>query len=108
MSHFFGEPTNNGGTSLSGWPALSVVVFWFVWIVLSDYFFGRSFGNWTCNIKPVPIENPENALSFRQCIARHIFDMVDLSMIGLVILFTSNKNQRLGDMVAKTMMVTLE
>lgn len=106
MSYYFGEPNDEGGTSLNGLSALSVIIFWFVWIVLSDYFFGRSFGNWACDLKPVPIENPGYPLSFGQCVVRHIFDGIDISWVGLLLIILDDKNRRLGDIVGKTMVVT--
>ena len=108
LSYFFGEPAKDGGTKLSGLPAFSMIMFWFLITVGMEQFFGKTIGNSICGIKPISLCADNQRLSFAQSLKRHLLDMIDMSMFGLIgILLIKNteKNQRFGDIWAKTTVV---
>jgi uncharacterized RDD family membrane protein YckC len=105
MKVFYGEENPIGGTSLSGFSALIVVLFWFVVTILFDYLFGHTIGNYVCNIKPVSIADINRKLTFGESIKRHFLDWIDLSFIGLILIIATERNQRLGDLCAKTIVI---
>ncbi|HEY5408914.1 MAG TPA: RDD family protein [Ginsengibacter sp.] len=107
---FFGETytTNDGVThyDVNGFPALACFAFWFI-IPITEGFGGQSFGKLLCKIKVVKVNYDEAGLG--QCIVRHLFDMVDFfplfGIVGLLVASNNPLRQRVGDLVAKTIVV---
>jgi uncharacterized RDD family membrane protein YckC len=100
--------TNNSiSTEVNGFPAILCFVFWFI-IPLSEGVFSQSLGKFVCGIKVVDASYQK--VKITQCIVRHLFDLVDFfPFIGIVGLSVSSSNklkQRVGDLVAKTIVVT--
>ena len=104
---YYGEENSisEGGKSLNGLPALAVIIFWFVITILSDYLFGQTIGNYFLGIKPVPKTNNHNRLTFTESIKRHLFDWIDLSFVGIILIAVTEDKQRLGDLWAKTIVI---
>ena len=104
----FGQPNEEGGYSVSGLPALVPVVFWGIMTVGLEQLFGVTIGNFLAGLKPVSINGVDRKLSFGQSLIRHLLDPVDMFFFGLVGILTiknSDKHQRVGDIVAKTIVV---
>ena len=110
MFFIFGETytTSDGVThyNVNGYPALACFAFWFI-IPITEGFGGQSFGKFICKSKVVKV-NYEEA-GFGQCLVRHLFDMIDFfpffGIVGLIVASNNPLNQRVGDLVAKTMVV---
>lgn len=113
----FGEPTEDGGYSVSGFLGLVPVLFWGLMTVGLEQLFGATLGNSLVGLKPISIlENIDGQAfkstiqkpSFGQSFKRHLLDPIDMSFFGLVGIITiknSRKNQRLGDQWAKTIVI---
>ena len=106
----FGEPTNDadGTYVVTGFATYLPILYWVVMMVCVEYFFGSTLGNGVVGLKPVPEDNPQSKISFTQSLKRHLLDIIDLFIFGLVgyLVITNNpKNQRLGDIWAKTIVV---
>lgn len=104
----FGEPDPDGGYSISGLPALIPVIFWAFMTIGLEQLFGTTIGNSMVGLKPVSINGVSHELSFGQSIIRHLFDPIDMFFFGLVGILTiqnSEKNQRVGDIIAKTIVI---
>jgi uncharacterized RDD family membrane protein YckC len=89
-------------------PVISVyftlLISWTVFIILSEFMNGQSIGKRFAKIKVVR-EDLSNTTIF-QTMIRHLFDTIDmLLLVGLVIAFTNKDRQRIGDLVAKTIVV---
>ena len=70
--------------------------------------FGATLGNLIVGLKPIPINNDGNEIGFTQSFKRHFLDMIDMFCFGLVAYIAiknTEKNQRLGDLWAKTVVV---
>jgi len=107
----FGEPNNNGGFSVTGIAAILPFILWFVIIVLTEVFYGATLGNSIMNLKPKSLISSNGKLTFGQTIKRHLFDPIDMfpfGIIGILTIKNSNKNQRLGDIIANTTVVEVK
>lgn len=109
--HFslFGELNEEGGYTLRGLPALSVMAFWGVLTIGMEQVFSATIGNIITGIKPSSLEDDgSHKISFSQSIKRHLLDPIDLFFFGLVAFIcisSTQKGQRLGDLWAKTKIV---
>ena len=100
-----GEPNNEGGYSINGAPALIPIIFWFAIIVGMECTVGATIGNLIIGLKPVPIDEKERKLTFGESFKRHFLDSIDFSPIGYLVIKNTEKNQRIGDLWAKTIVV---
>lgn len=108
MLLLFGKDDGNGNTSITGFPAFSVILVWFLLMVFIEQLNGATMGNTLMDLKPISINSHTNELSFRQSLKRHLVDMIDMSFFGLVgilLIKNSKHNQRLGDIWAKTIVI---
>lgn len=107
----FGEPNNEGGYSVTGILSLIPFVFWFLIIVLTEVFLGATLGNALVGLKPQSLTKSNGELSLSQSIKRHLLDPIDMFPFGLVAIITiknTDRNQRLGDIWAKTIVTEVE
>lgn len=104
----FGEPNEEGGYGVSGFLALIPPLFWGFMTIGFEQIFGATFGNMFVDLKPVSINGIDYELSFSQSFIRHLFDPVDMfffGIVGILVINNSDKHQRIGDIVAKTIVV---
>ena len=66
---------------------------------------GATIGNLIIGLKPIPIGEKERKLTFGESFKRHFLDSLDFSPIGYLIIKNTEKNQRIGDLWAKTIVV---
>ncbi|WP_299902039.1 RDD family protein [uncultured Aquimarina sp.] len=107
----YGEPDPDGGYSVNGLPALIPILFWGLMTIGLEQLFGATIGNSIVGLKPISIYGISKNLSFGQSALRHLFDPIDMFFFGLVGILTiqnSEKNQRVGDIVAKTIVVKIK
>jgi len=97
---------NSIHTEVTGFPALFCFIFWFI-TPITEGFFGQSLGKFIFGLKVVDTST-QNA-TIKQCIIRHLFDLVDFfplfGVVGLSVASNNILNQRVGDLVAKTIVV---
>lgn len=108
MIYLFGKPNDEGGYSVTGLPAFSIIVFWFIMTVGMEQFNGATLGNKLQNLRPVPKSAFTRQLSIGQSVKRHLLDPIDLQVFGLIAVLTIKNtefNQRLGDLWAKTVVL---
>ena len=101
----FGQPNDEGGYTVNGILALVPVVFWFAFIVLLEVLFDATLGNSIMGLKPKSLIKNNGELSFSQSLKRHLLDPIDMFLFGLIGIITiknTDRNQRLGDIWAKT------
>lgn len=109
--YLFGKPNDEGGYSVTGILSLIPIIFWFVLIVLTEVFLGATLGNSIAGLKPKSLTNNSGELSFSQSIKRHLFDPIDMfpfGLIGIITIKNTDRNQRLGDIWAKTIVIEFE
>lgn len=104
----FGELNDEGNMSVSGLPALVPVLFWGMVTIGFEQILGSTLGNLIAGLKPVPIHDSTEKLTFTQSLKRHLLDPVDMfffGAIGIITISNTPLNQRLGDIWAKTTVV---
>ncbi|MEP3447811.1 MAG: RDD family protein [Flavobacteriaceae bacterium] len=103
-----GVSDGNGTYSLKGFPAFVPVLFWLFMTVILESAFGATIGNSIAGLKAIPMSGRNINLSFTQSLKRHLLDPLDMFFFGLVAIITINnteKNQRVGDLWADTIVV---
>jgi len=108
MVFVLGEPNEEGVYSLSGGPSLIPILFWLIMTVGLEIGLGATLGNSIAGLKAIPISGQNRKLTFGQSLKRHLLDPVDMFFFGLPGIITiknTDKNQRIGDLWAKTIVV---
>jgi uncharacterized RDD family membrane protein YckC len=102
----FGTETSEEHWSLSGIPAalmmLCMALFW----IIPEWLTGMSFGKWSCDLHVVDMTGKKISLS--QSMKRNILRVVDVQaayLFGFICAKLTPKQQRLGDLWAKTTVV---
>ena len=111
LSYTIGEPNNEGGTSLSGLPALIPIIFWLIMTVGLESGLGATIGNSLVGLKAIPKNGTNRKLTFSESFKRHLLDPIDMFFFGLVAIITiknTEMNQRIGDLWAKTIVVSVK
>jgi uncharacterized RDD family membrane protein YckC len=102
-----GEPDDSGGYVLRGFKTLLIPFMWFVYFPVCECVTGQTPGKKAFDLYVVDHngESPTITQSFQ----RRMLDPVELMFMGIPSLLTINhseKNQRIGDMVAGTTVVS--
>jgi uncharacterized RDD family membrane protein YckC len=110
MGKYFGEATISDGNfqiHITGFPALVCFAMWFVLFPIIEGKNGQTIGKMIFNIKV--INENGNPIFFKEALVRHLFDLVDffpfLGIVGIFVASSNNSKQRVGDLVAKTIVV---
>lgn len=103
----FGSPNEEGGNTVTGWLALVPVLFWALWIIGTESYCGQTLGHALVGLKVV--SNDGSDITFRQSLKRRLCDAIEISWcFGLIAFFIvkgNERHQRLGDIIAKTLVV---
>jgi uncharacterized RDD family membrane protein YckC len=84
---------------------LTVLISWTVFIILTEFKSGQSIGKRLTKIKV--IRQDLSKATFVNISIRHLFDLIDvLLLIGLLVALANKRQQRIGDIVAKTIVVS--
>jgi uncharacterized RDD family membrane protein YckC len=103
-----GTPDNEDNFHLEGWPVTILIFVWAFMTIGLEQLFGSTIGNSIVSLKPVPLYKSQTKLSFIQSSKRHLLAPIDMFFFGLIAILTiknTEKNQRLGDLWAKTVVV---
>lgn len=103
----FGQLNERGEYSVSGWPALVPVLFWFVFIVITEQYVGGTIGHQLCKIK---VESQiKEKITLWRTFQRRIVDGLEIAwcfgLIAYLLVRNTQNNQRLGDILAKTCVI---
>ncbi|WP_298549248.1 RDD family protein [uncultured Aquimarina sp.] len=104
----YGEPDSEGVYSVSGVLALPPILLWGLMTIGIEQLFGATIGNSIVGLKPVSINGIDEKLSFGQSFIRHLLDPIDMfffGLVGILAIKNSDKNQRVGDLAAKTIVL---
>lgn len=102
----FGEDTPGGGKEVHGLLALVIPVFWFLYFVVLETVNQATPGHDMCKLKVVKPDGYRISLS--DAFKRRICDPIDIFIWGipaLICISKTSKHQRLGDLLANTMVV---
>jgi uncharacterized RDD family membrane protein YckC len=102
-----GEQQDDGSYRVSGWPALAPVALWFLYFVIAERYLKGTFGHQLFGLKVVSMNG--NQLGLGQVCARRICDALEISwcfgLVAYLLVRSTDRNQRLGDLLAKTFVV---
>ena len=103
---FIGE--NGSGFSMGiTMPGYIIFLWLFIWILsisLLEFRNGQTIGKRVLKIKVV--KQGFTAATFTDSLLRHLFDIIDIfALVGLFVALANNKNQRIGDQVARTIVI---
>lgn len=103
----FGEPNAEGGKTIEGVAALAPMVFWFVYLIIVERYAGATLGHRLAGIKVVSADGGQ--LGLGQVVKRRLCDVIEISwcfgLIAFLIAKNSPQHQRLGDIMAKTIVI---
>jgi len=88
---------------------LLIIGCWFAITVCVEISLGSTLGNALVGIKPIPINGVNRKLTFLESFKRHLLDPVDMfffGLVGFVTIQSSEYHQRVGDIWAKTIVVS--
>lgn len=98
-----GEEVSAGTYHITGIPALILFTSMFLYFVILEKIWGKTIGKMIVRTRVV---NEVGAkISWGQSIVRNIIrpiDMIFVGIIGIISIASTNKKQRLGDLVART------
>ena len=92
--------------STSGLKSIPLLAFWFIFHVLIEYTTGRTFGHYILNLRVLTLNG--NKTNLIQNLKRHLvdpFEFIPFALPALISIKTTEKNQRIGDLWAKTIVV---
>lgn len=102
----FGEPNETGGYHMSGFAALLPFFFWFLYFPFIESFGGQTLGK---RIVGIQVTKPNGSdITFTDSLKRRLLDWIDISFMGipaLIVIKTTKKHQRLGDLWADTIVI---
>jgi uncharacterized RDD family membrane protein YckC len=104
---YFGE-SNEDGTQyqITGMKTFIIPLTWFLYFPVVESFSGQTLGKKLLKIRVIRIGGGEVTLG--DAFMRHLVDFIDLFMfglIGIIVMRNSDKRQRVGDQLAKTIVV---
>lgn len=103
-----GERNADGEYVMTGVITLIPVLFWFLTTVGCEVGLGSTIGNSLVGLKPIPISGINRRLSLLESFKRHLLDPVDMfffGIVGIVTISSTQKNQRVGDLWGKTIVI---
>tara|TARA_R110002012_G_scaffold13845_13_gene58520 strand:+ start:4677 stop:5114 length:438 start_codon:yes stop_codon:yes gene_type:complete len=103
----FGTLNNEGEYTVDGWPGFILLLTWFLYFPIAETINGQTLGRRIMQLKVVTLNG--YSISFGQAFKRRILDYFEIIMtFGLVAYVTSRnseRNQRVGDIWARTIVV---
>ncbi len=103
----YGTIDAEGKYTVSGLKAFPTMLIWFVFTIGLEQLLGATIGNGIMGLKVVK-EDAINKPTIIQSLKRHLLDVPDMLFFGLiaiVLIKNTPKKQRLGDIVAKTLVI---
>ena len=104
-----GEQSESGSQKLSGFKALLIPFFWFLYFPVCESIWGQTLGRKAFHLVVVDLRG--ELPSVLHTFLRRILDPLEMLLLGIPSILSvnfSDKNQRLGDMMAGTTVVFTE
>ena len=103
---YFGEKDAHGDYYIHGFACFVPLTLWFVYFVVGEAF-GGTLGHRTFKLKVVSMDGRD--LRLRQVLRRRLCDVPDICLsfgwVALLLIRNSQYHQRLGDQVARTVVI---
>lgn len=106
-TYLAGMPDGDGSYTVTGWLVFPIILAWFIYFPITESINGQTLGHKLVGSKVVKMNG--NEADFGNILVRRLFDPIDIfiffGVIGLLAIYYSENHQRLGDIVAKTVVV---
>lgn len=107
---FFGETKSDGSQEVTGLLILPIVIFWFFYFVFMEGFFSScaTLGHQLFYLRVEQINGRQ--IDVEHSLKRHLLDPIDLFIFGIpgiIAIQSTDRNQRLGDIWAKTTVIKI-
>jgi uncharacterized RDD family membrane protein YckC len=102
----FGDPNDSGGYTVNGMKAVPLMLIWFFYFPVMEGLFGQTFGKKVLGVRVT--NNRGKDIGIGTSILRRLLDFIDFSfagLTGLIVMKSSQNNQRIGDHVANTLVI---
>ena len=102
----FGTPNDNGGITLIGLPTFVIMIFWFIYFVVTEALNQATPGHDICKL--IVVKSYGGKISFWDAFKRRLVDPIDIFFYGipaLILIYKTPMHQRLGDLLADTVVV---
>ncbi len=102
----FGEKYGGGIKTVYGFMTIPIFVFWVLYFVITEATFSATPGHKLFKLKVLTIDRKE--ITMKHARMRHCVDMIDIFFYGIpaiIIIKNTDRHQRLGDLLAKTIVV---
>ncbi len=102
---YFGE-YERGMYKVSGSGTFPVILMWFIYFCVIEGTQGGTLGHLMMGLQVIKLKN--EPVSIGTAFKRHIADPLDIyvwGLVGLVTIWFTEKHQRIGDLIAKTIVI---
>lgn len=99
----WGTTTSGTDKTLTGLPAILLMLATAAYWILPEWLAGATFGKWACDLRVISTEGSK--LSFSQSVKRNVLRLIDFFpfyLVGFITAKLTPNHQRLGDLWAKT------
>ncbi|HEX6892332.1 MAG TPA: RDD family protein [Chryseolinea sp.] len=106
---FFGKEDETGSYHVTGFKALAIPLVWFVYFPVCESLFGQTLGKKAFRLYVVDLQG--ESPSIIHTFLRRMLDIIEMSFFGIPALIAINhteKNQRIGDMIAGTTVIATD
>lgn len=103
----FSTNATSGDDTIEAVHMIVPFLFWFFWLVISEWKYGTTFGHWATKLKIVTKKGgrPNLLQSFLRRLTDPIEILVCLGIIAYFFVVTTDHNQRLGDLISGTLVI---
>jgi uncharacterized RDD family membrane protein YckC len=102
---YFGKPADDGGYTLEGCGALAIpFAIWLIFIPLVEGIAGYTLGKGLLGIQVVDLRG--RRVSLWAALLRHSLDFIEMGVVAALVALLTPTHQRLGDLLAKTRVIT--
>jgi uncharacterized RDD family membrane protein YckC len=102
----FGDQNETGVYAVNGIKTLPLFLMWFMYFPMMEGLFGQSLGKKILGIRVT--SNRGNEIGIGTSVIRRLLDPIDFAfggIVGVIVMKSSQQNQRIGDHVANTLVV---
>lgn len=101
--NYFGIPNDEGGYTVRGVDALFMLLTWYLFFVLQEFYFRKTIGKLIFGVEIIKVD--ASGIRFTDILKRRgldVFELIFLPIVPLVLVLATKDNQRIGDLLART------
>jgi uncharacterized RDD family membrane protein YckC len=104
--YMFGEPNETGGYTVNRMKTFPLLMIWFIYFPVFEGLTGQTLGKRILGISVITSQGRD--IGIGTATLRHFLDFIDFAfagLVGVIVMKSSQNNQRVGDHVAGTLVV---